>query len=295
MRNVPGMTFDFALRGLLAPAVIAGVLLLLAWVSRDSAEKASRGWLGALALGGAYLFGQAAAISGMPPFPPIQSDDRLFCVVAGAVVLAALEGLLSERWLTRFLLRAGFSCFAVWYLLARVLERRETVSALILVAALGGALWLGWTLLAACASKRPGSSVPLVLWFTTSAVSVALLLSHTAKYAQMAGTLAACLGAAVVVAWLRPSFALGSGAAGIVAVLHASFCIAGVWLASTPLPIESALLLAAAPFLAAAAEIGPIAKLAPSRAVVARLVLVALFLGPALFVAWVEAPPPSPY
>jgi len=36
------MTFDFALRGLLAPAVFAGVLLLLAWVSRDSAEKASR-------------------------------------------------------------------------------------------------------------------------------------------------------------------------------------------------------------------------------------------------------------
>jgi hypothetical protein len=289
------MTFDFALRGLFAPAVFAGVLLLLAWVSRDSAEKASRGWLGALALGGAYLFGQAAAISGLPPFPPIQADDRLFWVVVSAVVLAAVEGLLSERWPLRFALRAGFACFAVWYLLARVLERRELAQTVALVAALGGALWLGWTLLAAWATRRPGASVPLVLWFTTSAVSVALLLSHTAKYAQMAGTLASCLGAAVVVSWVRPSFALGGGAAGIVAVLHASFCIAGVWLAATPLPTESALLLAAAPFLAAAAEIGPIAKLTPPRAVVARLVLVSLFLAPALFVAWVEAPPPSPY
>ena len=287
------MTLDFALRGLLAPAVFAGVLLLLAWVSRDSAEQASRGWLGALALGGAYLFGQAAAISGLPPFPPIQADDRLFWIIASAVALAGVESLLSERRLPRMVLRAAFSCFVVWYLLARLLERKPTADAVTLVVALGAALFVGWSALAAWASRRPGASVPLVLWFTTSAVSVALLLSHTAKYAQMAGTLASCLGAAVVVAWLRPSFALGAGAASIVAVLHASFCIAGVWLAYTPLPTESALLLAAAPFLAAAAEIGPLARLSPMKAVVARLVLVALFLVPALFVAWVEAPPPA--
>ena len=287
-----GMTLDFALRGLLAPAIFAGVLLLLAWVSRDSAEQASRGWLGALALGGAYLFGHAA-ISGLPPFPPIQADGRLFWIVASAVALAGVESLLSERRWPRLVLRAAFSFFLVWYLLARLLERKPTADALTWVALLGAALFLGWSALAAWASRRPGASVPLVLWFTTSAVSVALLLSHTAKYAQMAGTLASCLGAAVVVAWLRPSFALGAGAASIVAILHASFVLAGVWLAYTPLPTESALLLAAAPFLASAAELGPLSRLSPSKAVLARLVLVALFLVPALFVAWVEAPPPA--
>jgi hypothetical protein len=288
------MTLDFALRGLLAPALFAGVLLLLAWVSRDSAEQASRGWLGALALGGAYLIGQAA-ISGLPPFPPIQADDRLFWVVASAVALAAVDGLLGDRRVPRLVLRAAFSCFVVWYLLARLLQRRELPEVVTWVAGLGAALFLGWSALAAWASRRAGASVPLVLWFTTSALSVALLLSHTAKYAQMAGTLAACLGAAVVVAWLRPSFALGGGAASIVAVLHASFCIAGVWLAATPLPTESALLLAVAPFLAAAAEVGPLSKLSPSKAAAARLALVGLFLAPALFVAWIEAPAPSGY
>jgi len=286
------MTLEsYGLWGLLVPALFTGAVLLLAWVSRQAAEQASRGWLGALAVGGAFLLGQAAALGGLPQLPPAQADDRLFWLVAGAVALAGVESLLAERRWPRLVLRGVYPFFVPWFLLARLLERRETVA----VGGLGLALLLGWSALAAWSARRPGASVPLVLWSVTSGGALALLFSHTAKYAQLAGILAACLGAAVVVAWIRPSFALGAGAAGVVAVLLACFWIAGVWLAATPLPVESAVLLAVSPLLATAAEVGPLSRLAPRKAVLARLALASAALVPAVFLAWVEAPPPSPY
>ncbi len=283
----------FALAGLLLPALISGVVLLLAWVSRDRAEQAARGWLGALALGGAYALGQALAFGGLPNLPPTQGSDAIFWVAVGAAVLCVLESLLRvPRW-AQPLLRLAFCLGVPWLLLERLIARGALDQPALKVGGLALALFALWLALAAWSEKRAGASVPLVLWWTTSAGSAALLLSGSIVYAKFAGILAATLGAAVVIAWLQPSFLLGAGAAGVVAVVDASLWIAGIWISD--LPSGVAILLGLAPLLAIAGEAGPLARLSPRKAVLARLGLASLALLPAVFLAWVEAPPPNPY
>ncbi len=283
----------FALAGLLLPAVITAVVLLLAWVSRERAEQAARGWLGALALGGAYALGQAVAFGGLPSLPPIQASDAIFWLAVGSTILAAVESLFGvPRWPQR-LLRLAFCLAVPWLLLARLIERGGVSEPVLTVGGLAFALLVLWLALAAWSERCAGASIPLVLWWVTSAGSIALLLSGSIVYAKFAGILAATLGACAVVAWLRPAFLLGAGAAGVVVTLDACLWIAGVWISE--LPATVAILLALGPLLSMAGELGPVARLSPRKAVLARLVLSSLSLLPALFLAWVEAPPPAGY
>jgi hypothetical protein len=283
----------YGLLGLVAPGVICGLVLLLAWASREGAAAAARGWLGAMAVGAAYLFGQAASFGGLPEFPPLQSSDKIFWLTAGAIALSCVESLLGERLWPRRGLRALCACGVIWLLLERPLERVSTQEALMWVLGLGAALLCAWTALGRWAELREGVVVPLVLAWVTAVGSGCLLYTGTAKIAQFAGILVAVLCAAAVVALLRPSFLLGSGAAGIAALLCAFFWISGVWFSG--LPVEVGVLLALAPFAACLAEVGPLAGLSGGRGVLVRLGLSSALALPALFLAWVQQPPPNPY
>lgn len=283
----------YALLGLVGPGILCGLVLLLAWASREGAAKAARGWLGALAVGSAWLFGQASSFGGLPEFPPLQSTDTLFWLTAGAVAVSCVDGLFAERRALRLLLRAAYAFAVPWFLLARALERSSTAQALAIVAGLGAALLLGTLGLAAWSERRKGTSVPLVLAWVTALGAGALFQTGTAKVAQFAGILVAVLCAAAVVGRLRPSFLFGAGAAGVCAVLLACLWIVGVWFSD--LPVEVGLLLALAPLAPALADLGPLARLDGARGLFARLALASLFAVPALLLAWIEKPPPSPY
>jgi hypothetical protein len=283
----------YALLGLLAPAVLCGLVLLLAWASRDGAAQAARGWLGALAVASAWLFGLAASFGGLPEFPPVQSTGKVFWLTAGAAALACAEALAGPRRALRLALRAAFAFSVPWFLLARSLERAPSSEVLGTVLGLGAALLLGCAALSTWAERRAGSSVPLVLAWSTALGAGALFLTGTAKVAQFAGILVAVLCAAAVVGRLRPKFVLGAGAAGVVGVLLACLWIVGVWFSD--MPVEVALLLCCAPLAPALADLGPLADLGGARGLFARLALASLFALPALVLAWIQAPPPSAY
>jgi hypothetical protein len=283
----------YAVLGLVGPGVLCGLVLLLAWASREGAAKAARGWLGALAVGSAWLFGQAASFGGLPEFPPLQSTDKLFWLTAGAVGLACVDALFAERRALRLLLRGAFGFAVPWLLLERALERADTAAALATVLGLGAALLLGGIVLSAWAERRPGSSVPLVLAWVTALGAGALFQTGTAKVAQFAGILVAVLCAAAVVGRLRPSFVLGAGAAGVCAVLLACLWIVGVWFSD--LPAAVGVLLAPGRVAPALADLGPLQRLEGARGMLARLALASLFAVPALLLAWIQKAPPNPY
>ena len=283
----------YAVLGLLGPGILCGLVLLLAWASREGAAKAARGWLGALAVGSAWLFGQAASFGGLPEFPPLQSTDKLFWLTVGAVGIACVDGLFAQRRALRLLLRAAFGFAVPWLLLERALERADSTTALATVLGLGAALILGGLALSLWSERRAGSSVPLVLAWVTALGAGALFQTGTAKVAQFAGILVAVLCAAAVVGRLRPAFVLGAGAAGVCAVLLACLWIVGVWFSD--LPAEVGVLLALAPIAPALADLGPLQRLEGARGLLARLALASLLAVPALLLAWIQKPPPNPY
>lgn len=283
----------YALLGLVAPGVLCGLVLLLAWASREGAAKAARGWLGALAVGAAWLFGQATSFGGLPEFPPLQSTGKTFWLTAGAVALSCVDGLLGERRALRVPLRAAFGFAVPWVLLARSLERSTTSEALATVLGLGAALILGTLALSSWAERRAGASVPLVLAWVAALGAGALFQTGTAKVAQFAGILVAVMCAAAVVGRLRPSFVLGAGAAGVSAVVLACLWIVGVWFSD--LPAVVGVLLALAPLAPALADLGPLQRMEGGRALLARLALASLFAVPALLLAWIAKPPAGAY
>lgn len=283
----------YALLGLVGSGALCGLVLLLAWASRESAAKAARTWLGALAVASAWLFGQASSFGGLPEFPPLQSTDKVFWLSAGAAGLACIDSLLEGRRVLRLVLRAAYGFAVPWLLLSRVIERATTSEALTMVLGLGAAVILSCVALSVWAERRTGSSVPLVLAWVTALGAGALFQTGTAKVAQFAGILVAVLCAAAVVGRLRPAFLLGSGAASVSTVLLACFWIVGVWFSD--LPAEVGVLLALAPVAAALADLGPLSRLEGARGLLARLAVASLFAGPAFVLAWIQKPPPNPY
>lgn len=275
----------YALRGVLAPAVWAGALLLAGWVSART-EGERRGWLGALAVGGGYLLGYALVLGGVPRFPPAGAEAALFHLGAAAVLVGLLEG---RSPAARRALRAGLSLAAPWVLLRRMVDQWEQTRVVMELLLLGAALLVAWSLLEAWARRRPGASVPLVLWLSASGAAWILFLGKSAKLGQLAGALAGTLGAAAVVSWLRPALVLAGGA-GVAAWVLGSLAITGGYL--TSLPREAAALLFAAPLSGWLGELGPVRRMAPARAVVARLLLVAAPLAAALWIVRRSLPAP---
>src|SRR5689334_18636862 len=73
--------------------------------------------------------------------------------------------------------------------------------------------------LAPLVRRRPGPLVPLLLTLTAGGAAAVLLQSANLKFAQLAGALAATLGAVTLLAALVPGQPLAAGAVLVVAVL----------------------------------------------------------------------------
>ena len=279
----------YGLLGLLAPAVLAGVVLLLGWIGRR-AQPDGRDWLGALAVGGGFALGHALFLRDLPSFPPQQATAALFYVACGAVLVGLVA---SAGWGWRAsVARLAVSLATPWLVLRNLAARWEETRAVGELGVLGLGLFAVWSASERWARRRPGASVPLALWLCAAASSWALLLGRTSSYAQLGGVLAATLGAAVVVAWLRPALALVGGA-GAAVLVNGALAITGAYIAY--LPREAAALLVLAPLAGWLGERGPLARLRPARGALARMLLVALPCGVAVWLAWRSAPQPYEY
>jgi hypothetical protein len=234
--------------GILLPAVVAGILLL---VSTRAPTRLAR-ILAAWAFGAGYLCAHVAII-GWPAWPSATVTPSARDYIAWAVALWMLCSL------TAF---ASASPQAVVPILRAVLAALLVGASLRTLIASSGALWPASAafvlLLAAWASTdalvaRSSGPAPLpALLVTATCASIAVLAGHGALAAQLAGGLCACIGASVVVARLAPSFQLAAGGVGVILLVLGGVLISGVFFAD--LHWASALLVLAslpAPWLVA--------------------------------------------
>jgi hypothetical protein len=260
---------------LLLPAVIAGVGLLLA--SRRG-DRGSAGRLGALAVGLGYVAGHRATLGRWPLWPPASSKEAL--LYAGAI--AALAGMLAGgamRPATRLAVLAAAQLGAAWLVLRNQVEsmalgEAAAIAALVVLVppAVAGAF-------ERFAEREPGLVAPLALWMVATATAAASALTGSILFAQFGASLAAVIGAAVVLGVLSKSARFSGGA-----LLAANAQIATLVLAAhrlSELPLLPALLLAIAPL---GACVAPKSK----RNLSLALALTALPLAVALALCWID-------
>ncbi len=210
---------DF-LVGVLAPALLVGTLLLIAWGLAASAARADPNAPAsavaiAISLGALAGFG---LLFGWEP-QPRESWLWMIWVFPACAALAGLESRSVTTPAVRWLLRVALVGVAIDLVLRKVLWPK------------GGdldfekcALYFGVPLLVLglwhAVIPRLGAALgALALWMMASGMAAMLLFANSFKLAQIGGTVAAGLGALIVACWLRPSPGGMAGAITPVAVL----------------------------------------------------------------------------
>src|SRR5439155_15355981 len=112
--------------------------------------------------------------------------------------------------------------------------------------------------------RRRGPLLPLLLTLTAGGAAAVRLQSANLKSAQLAGALAATLGAVTVLAVLVPGQPLAAGAVLVVAVLLPGLLAAGRFYSFSDVPLSSYVLAAAAPLGLAIPEL-PGLRALPAR------------------------------
>jgi hypothetical protein len=296
--------------GVLVPAILAGLILLVAWFRRGPAAdvgRAAAGDLGrgatgdvgrgrvagAFALGVAYLAAHAYLFRGFV----VPAADRILAardwipwVVVAAMLLALVELVPALARGARRVVGPIACALLVWLSLGRQIGGSITLVEAVLALAV---LVAAWASAEALARRAPGAGMPLVLWIVATGTSVACLLATTASMAQVAGALAGSLGAAVVLAWWNRHLSLDGGGV-LVALVVIGACVINAVFYST-LPRASGLLLLfglGTPWLALLPWFD---ALGPKAKALVRAGFAALPVGAALVLAYLAAPEPYEY
>ncbi|MCY2961709.1 MAG: hypothetical protein NTY35_16230 [Planctomycetota bacterium] len=277
--------------GILIPAVLAGIVLLVSARRARTKPDEPRPVAGALALGAGYLVAHGGLV-GIPPLPgsgnTVPFLGWIFWTTAAAVVLSPLR-------VAPGVARFGNAFYvALFAILPYHWIRAPGVDTTVLsFSGFGGVLlaYGVWSALEKLSLRRPGPSLPLALWAACAGTAAMALGNSSASQAQLVGALAAGLGAAVVVALLVRGAHLASGAIAILAVVVASVVRLSV---VYDLPTVCWVLVAVA-FLGP--WLGELPSLRARSPLLAGAVAFLAALLPAAAAAWLafDARPPSPY
>ncbi|GIW72701.1 MAG: hypothetical protein KatS3mg102_2243 [Planctomycetota bacterium] len=171
-----------ALVGLgVAAGMAVGFGLIAGWPAVPPVDTA--GWLVFAAIAAALLFGVFELVA-VPP--PVREAVRL-------VLAVGLAGLLFVRVGPQ--LDWGWTAWGRWAVLPAV------------------AAAAAWAALEAAARRGPSAAAPAAALLGALGLSAASLLGASAKMAQLAGSWAAVLGAACLIAWRWPALRFGRAAA----------------------------------------------------------------------------------
>lgn len=200
-----------ALTGVLAPAVLAGVVLVVAalFFRRTGAglkDLEAPRWAG-IALAAGFGLGFALTLD-WPALPPVDVTQ----VGPWAAVFAAPLGFLSGRW--RGAATGALGLGLGLFLAAPTQTGGELVATGLLVAGVAVAIERGLALIGD--EGRAGVLVGLVF---VSGVAAVVLLSDTASLAVTTGGLAAGLGAALTMSLIAPGLGAVSRAAPVIALV----------------------------------------------------------------------------
>jgi len=190
------------LLGVLLPAALAGLVLVLGWRLHRRGSAVAPAWVAGLATGAAAVSGHALRFGWQ--WAPRESWRWLGWITCTAALLGMLESCAAKHpW--RWIARAGVTWIGLRLVLGYKLERAwagfEGQAWLAgLCAAVLCAWWLWERGLGALAS-RPGA---LLLWSVWSLGAVMLLFAYSARLAELGGAICAGLGALAVACFLRP-------------------------------------------------------------------------------------------
>jgi hypothetical protein len=225
--------------GLLLPALICGLVLLAAQRGNESVRFAASGLAFSVAWFVAYL-----AWAGWPAWPshdrtPGARDWLAWLVLAyGISRLLVLSGVPANA-LAR-LSRPIFSVAVPGFLLHVLAQRNGSWTPSLVVAV---ATLCAWTVADRWIPRVEGPRAPLALLVTATGVSLASWFCHSALIGSLAGALATCLGAALVLTLIVPTFRLRSSASGAIVLVLAGTIVNVGFFAFPTLPVWSALLL----------------------------------------------------
>lgn len=264
----PGL---FVVLVMIAPAVLAGAILLIGALVRRGQPLA---WIGALAAGAAYLLGHFFALPAPPKFPAASSTDGLYWSGALALFCGVTIGRRKRAAATNALLVVIATCGAAFYVLQRMVGRMPASEQALVFG--GVALLVALAVLGAerTAARTSGITAPLLLWISCTAAAICHALSGAASYATYTAVLAALLGAAIVVGFLKKDLNTSGGLVAVVLVQLAVLVVAGTRLAE--LPELAAALLLLSPTLAALVGESRAQSLGTRKALIVRAALTAL-------------------
>lgn len=234
------MLGEILLFGVLVPGLVAGIGLALVWRPWRRGDHAvappARSWLAPL-VGLALFVGYASAFA-VPPHP---LGDRILAgtdwvlwvgLLAGFLFLAAPPGG-TASWIVRAVLAAGVLGLAPRAMLVHHWEGTERV---LWLAGLAGllALTAGGALRANAPSRR--ATMPGVLLVVATGLALTTGLTGSAKLAQTVGTIAAALGAALILGLWHPRFRLTADDAFLVTTLLFGLGLCARFFSELPTP-----------------------------------------------------------
>lgn len=282
---------DAAVFGVAIPALVAGLMLVVAWRPwSESAPEQSR-WGGGLAVllgfqvGYISLNWQADAIQdsllGM-----VGEPKQMGIAVGIAAAVAVVEYIVQRRpWIRGSGFAAGLigvTVVVAGYLIGEPWGVAGTGLRLAVIVVAFGAVSLT---LEHVDREHPGASLPFVLLAFGTGGALVITLSGTARVGQHLGMLTCTAGAALVVAWWRGTFRLAAPGIRAFLVLFATLYLHG-YFSLYNASLAATLSLVAAPHAVWLQHVGPMAELEGWKATLARVMFVAVAIGAAILLAW---------
>jgi hypothetical protein len=258
--------------GVLAPAVLAGLVLAIGWKlwrapsgvsggpsgesgagsSGDiAAESTNSSWSGSLAIGVAFAAGFLLMLGSPASFLPEseRTPTGLDWVFWFSLPCALLLPVLARTGAVFLLLRIALGAVLIRFVLRSQFDSGwQGPDGWQWLAGLTALFVVQWSAFERLGSPRSELSSPLVLWLLAAGVATLAGLTGSAKIGQLGGTIAAALGAAAVIGWRRPEFNLSGSGAAMVSTLLFGLGLNAYFYSYTP--GQDILLAACAPLLA---------------------------------------------